>query len=400
MIAENTISSPEFSVIGVSHWNNDLAIREHFVVEQSRFTQLAQSERYPKTGLLLLNTCNRVELYGFCSPQVLLQLFGELTQESSEKIAEVAFVKSGEEAERHLYRVAMGMDSKILGDLQIVKQLKQCYELSSRFGLSAQFHQLFQSVLRCYKRSRRETDFGKGYASSASITTRIAQTHFSDLSQVRVLLIGAGKIGKVTVKNLISYGVGRIDIVNRTVKKAEKLAESVNMNAYTFTSLPELIPQADMIVCATSSESHLIRPSDFPTFSKKRLIVDLGVPRNVDPSVVSLENIRLVNIDTLDQDVEETMEKRRELLPILENMIESEREELKLKQHRDRIITPALSQMRRELSEICEYEMSKIRPHLSAESYDIAQKSTKRMMNKILALRINELESDLLVETV
>jgi glutamyl-tRNA reductase len=211
-----------FSAIGISHWKSEISIRELFYLDPSRRELLEFHTHEIPGGVLMLDTCNRTELYAFCDPEILINALCKSTNTKPEFFQKHGYKYEGDAAYNHLFNVGIGLDSQMLGDVQIIQQVKQAYKRAKKH-LSGEFHQLVQAVFRAHKRSRTETGFGEGSASVGFAATQLALAHFPDLSTVRVLLVGAGKMGKVSCKNLVSNGAKHISVVNRTIDRAKKI---------------------------------------------------------------------------------------------------------------------------------------------------------------------------------
>src|SRR5690625_4995111 len=186
----------------------------------------------------------------------------------------------------HLFSVSTGLDSQILGDLQEVNQVKEGYELSSDQNMiDGSTHRLMQHVFRAHKRSRNETSLGDGAATIAYAAVKFAVHTFENLSDKRILLVGTGKIGKVTCKNLVNLGAGRLTLINRTRERAEFIADRLNVDVADMEHLPEQLAVADLVIVATGASQPVVTLEQMgPSIAdpKFRVMLDLSVPRNID----------------------------------------------------------------------------------------------------------------------
>lgn len=384
-----------FSIVGISHWKSDVSIRELFYLDDERKRSLNKLAGDVPGGFLTLDTCNRIELYGFCEPEILTSLLCKATDTQPEFFSEKGYVYSGDQAFRHLFRVGLGMDSQVPGDVQIIQQLKKAYRDAHKNELSGEFHQLIQNVFRTHKRSRNETDFGRGNASVGYEATQQALQFFGSIADINVLLIGAGKMGKVSCKNLISNGAQHISVINRSINKAERLASSFDIKAYSFDQLQEQIDQADLIITATGASNPILTPGHLQKTDKRKLVIDLSVPRNVSPEVADLEHITLVDMDTITEVNQEALKRRTESIPLLEAIIDEEIRNYKQQVERSRYLLPRISEIEQTLSEITDSELVKVKNKLDDDLFGELEMITSKIKKKLLAVHIEHMDQEL-----
>src|SRR5699024_8263436 len=203
----STTDIDSFCVVGVNHWEAAIKVRERFSLsDQQRQELLRAAKREGIQSLLVISTCNRTEIVAQqASPQELIRLLIAYSDATLEEFHTYGFEKEGQKAVEHLFKVTVGLDSQILGDLQIIKQVKESYEWSAKNeAVDGELHRLMQHVFRAHKRARNETSLGKGAATTAYAAVKFATQTFDNLSDKNILLVGTGKIGKVTCKNLVS----------------------------------------------------------------------------------------------------------------------------------------------------------------------------------------------------
>ncbi|HKJ31545.1 MAG TPA: glutamyl-tRNA reductase, partial [Balneolales bacterium] len=302
----------------------------------------------------------------------------------------------GEEAARHLYDVTVGLDAQILGDLQIVKQVKEAYNLAREYDLlDGEMHRLLQSVFRTHKRVRHETNLGYGAASVAYAAVQFAKNHLNDLHHKNILLIGTGKIGKVTCKNLVSLGASKLTLINRNHDRAEDLADKYDLNVSTFDHLNEEVSQADLIIVATGAEQPVLDPSHFDLHKNghERVLLDLSVPRNIHPEVESIKGIKLANMDQLSDETNETYKMREDSVPQARQIINEEFDAYKQWLEEQKVV-PTIVALNNKFDTIRQQEFDKYKHHFPEESLDKLELVTRRIINKIIAHSIDHLKEN------
>ncbi|MDZ7805493.1 MAG: glutamyl-tRNA reductase [Gracilimonas sp.] len=383
-----------FSAVGISHWKSEVSIRELFYLDNHRRELLDFHTKDIPGGIFMLDTCNRTELYAFCDPDVLIAALCKSTNTDREFFEQHGYIHVQEEAYNHLYEVGTGLDSQVLGDVQIIQQVKQAYKKAKKEGLSGEFHQLIQSVFRAHKRSRTETDFGKGTASVGFAATQLALDHFKDLSQIRILLIGAGKMGKVSAKNLISNGAEHISVVNRTIDRAKLLASSFDIKAHAFSELGEEIKKADLVITATGAKNPILHPEHFEGIDHNQLVLDLSVPRNVNPEVNDLEQVTLIDMDSIHESNQKAIEKREKSVPEIRQIIEEEKGDFMKTVKRSRYLLPRIKEIEHRLSDITDSELDRVKHKMDEDSYSQMEEVTRRIKKKIMAIHIDRIDKE------
>lgn len=384
-----------FSVVGISHWKSEVSIRELFYLNNERRHILDQKTSMIEGGVLTVDTCNRTELYAFCDPELLINALSTSTNTSSEYVKEHAYIYSGEKALTHLFQVGVGLDSQVLGDVQIIQQIKKAYKNASDNHLSGEFHQLIQAIFKAHKRTRTETDFGRGTASVGFAATQTALDHFHDLSNIQILLVGAGKMGKVSCKNLVSNGAEHISVINRSINRAKDLAASFDIKAFAYSELQNQIDKADLVITATGAHKPILLPEHFVNCEKPRLVLDLSVPRNVDLAVADLECVTLVDMDSINKVNEEALNQRKQAIPLINAIIQEELAEYKKAIKRSEHILPRLKEIDERISQITLAELDRVKNKLDEEAFVKLEEVTNRIKKKVLAIHINNMDKEL-----
>lgn len=314
-----------FYTIGLNYKKADAEVRGNFSLDEEAMNQLlGQAHASGIDGLLVTSTCNRTELHGFAQhPFQLIKLLCDNTTGTIEEFQEVAYVYKNNDAISHLFRVGTGLDSQILGDFEVISQLRQAFSRSKKYELANPFlERLCNSVIQASKRIKNETEISSGATSVAFASVKYILNHVQDISQKNILLFGTGKIGRNTCENLIKHTKNsHITLINRTKDKAEQIAGKFNLVVKDYGDLQTEIRNTDVLIVATGSKLPTISKELIYT-KKSLLILDLSVPRNVSDAVSEMENVTVIHLDALSQMTDETLEKRKQSIPEAEAIIE------------------------------------------------------------------------------
>lgn len=318
-------SFSDFYVAGISYKKSDAGIRGLFAVSQQQYEQGALlMETFGVQHFFILSTCNRTEIYGIAEDaNALIGLLLELTGGEAESFHSRAYIKNGKGAVEHLFAVGAGLDSQILGDYEIVGQIKQAAKAAKELNvLGSELERLVNDVLQCCKKIRTNTSLSSGTVSVSFAAVQYIRNHFADLTGKKILLVGTGKFGSNTCKNITDYLPGiSLTLVNRTAEKAIELAGKYNAGFGSFEHLPTLAKNSDVIIVATSCETPVIDTYHFEN-SDPKLVIDLSVPCNVNPAVANLPGFNLVNVDELSRIKDETLQKRALEIPHVQSIID------------------------------------------------------------------------------
>ena len=382
--------------MGVNHWEASIEVRERFSLTDAQKQALIEgAKREGIRSLFVISTCNRTEIIAQdASPQELIRLLITYSDAALDEFHTHGFEKEGEKAVQHLFQVTAGLDSQILGDLQIVKQVKEGYELAAEMdAVGGELHRLMQHVFRAHKRSRNETSLGEGAATTAYAAVRFAMNTFDSLSDKNILLIGTGKIGKVTCKNLVSLGAKKVTLMNRSRDRAEFVADRFNLDVAGMDDLSAQIADADLVIVATAAENPIITMNDMqPSIDEGRfkVMLDLSVPRNIDPAVGELDFIDVANMDFLTDVTDEAYRKREENIPLVKKIIEDEFTDYKNWMSTQKVV-PTIKALTQKFEDIRDDEFAFFKNKISSEDRDKIENLTRRIVNKIAAYSIEHL---------
>ncbi|MES2431059.1 MAG: glutamyl-tRNA reductase [Bacteroidota bacterium] len=307
-----------FFVVGINYRKTDASLRGKFAINEDQYLQLFGSAKtFNVKEFFVLSTCNRTEIYGFTENAAqLANLICTQTEGTIEMFTEKAYTKKGKSALEHLFNVAGGLDSQILGDYEIVGQIKQAAKFSKANSfIDTYLERIINAALQSSKEIKNTTSLSDGTVSVSFAAIQFIKDKIEDVANKKILLLGVGKIGGNTCKNLVDYlDTINITLINRTEEKAKKLAEELNLRYAPSEELKEQIQQADIIIVATNAAKPIVLKEHLISNTKK-LIVDLSIPYNVEEGAGELPGITLLNVDELSKIKDNTLQKRKGALP-------------------------------------------------------------------------------------
>ena len=387
-------------VVGLSHKTAPIEVREKLAVPDSRLGEaLHRLRAYAgiKEGMLL-STCNRVEVYaivedvdaGYGSVQAFLA--DAHLSLSSEQLTPHLYWHAGERAIAHLFRVAASLDSMIVGEPQILGQLKDAFEAALTHKTSGLvLNKLAKKALSVAKRVRHETKIAECAVSVSYAAVEFAKKIFSHLAEKTVLLVGAGEMAKLAAQHLVRHGVRRVMITTRDPQGAAELAKRFDGIPIPFEDFRRQMAEADIVLCSTGAAHYLIRTEDVQRAVRQRMnrpifLIDISVPRNIDPAVKDIDNAFLFDIDDLETRVEKNREERLREAGKAERMVEDE-VGVMLQWIKSLEVTPTIVALRKRAEEIKQSELEKALgrlKHLSPEERAAVETLASAVVNKLL----------------
>lgn len=380
--------------VTINHKTAPIELREALYFSEN---EIRENLRQLKESLFkeacILSTCNRTEIYGIPAGHsttfrnIQNYLLDKKPIESITSNNFLNYFSCG--AVNHLFQVTAGIDSLVIGDQQILGQVKDSFNIAVEENCVGTYLQkTFQSALKVGKRVKSETDLFEGPTSVSAAAVQLAGKIFSDLSKKSVLVIGAGETGKLTVQNLIQRKVTNLTISNRTSSRAEKLAEKHKSKVLPFENLKEYLHEFDIVISATSSKSVLITRDEMNLVMRKRkfapvCIMDIAIPRDFDSNVKDIENIFYNDIDTLQSMVNLSLESKKALLPSINKIIMEELIEL-FSWYNSLQISPILKSMREQFESMRSQEFEVFKNKFSENERENLELLTKRIVNKLL----------------
>ena len=385
-----------FYAVGLSYKKADAEIRGEFSLdEKAKSRVLEQAKREGIESLIVTSTCNRTEIYGFAEhPFQLIKLICENSNGTVEAFQKVGFVYKNHEAVNHMFRVATGLDSQILGDFEIISQLKLSFNEAKSFGLINTFlDRLINAVIQASKKIKNETEISSGATSVAFASVQYIIKNVEHIGNKNILLFGTGKIGRNTCENLVKHTKNEhITLINRTKDKAEQLAGKLNLIVKDYSELHLELQKADVVVVATGAQNPTIDKAIL-NLKKPILILDLSIPKNVNENVKELEGVTLIHMDHLSQMTDETLEKRKTHIPAAEAIIEDIKEEF-VAWTKARKFAPTIHALKEKLNSIKEGELNFQRKKMSNFDEEQAERISNRIIQKITNHFANHLKDD------
>ena len=385
-----------FYTIGLSYKKADAEIRGHFSLgEEAKQRLLEQANEEGIEAILTTSTCNRTEIYGFAHhPFELIKLLCEHTHGTVEEFEKVAYVHKNKKAIAHMFQVGTGLDSQILGDFEIISQLKNSFVQSKKLGLTNVFlERLVNAVIQASKRIKNETEISSGATSVAFASVQYILKNIENVSEKNILLFGTGKIGRNTCENLVKHTKNNhITLINRTKNKAEKIAGKFNLIVKDYADLQAEIRTSDILIVATGAHNPTIsKELIYP--KKDLLILDLSIPKNVADDVAQLSNVKLVHLDQLSKMTDATLERRQQFIPKAKEIIVEVEAEFN-KWLETRKFAPTIKALKKKLKTMKDDELDFQRRKITDFNDEQAEIISNRIIQKITKHFANHLKSD------
>ncbi len=386
----------QIQVVGLNHQTAPIEIRERVSLGTDQMARAYRDRRKNSamSGVVIVSTCNRTELYvaGPATLAEILSWWESLVGVPRGDFVDYLYWYTKAEAYSHLFRVAAGLDSMVLGETQILGQIKSSYQLADGYQAVGPLHRLFQYALRVGKRAHAETGISHNALSVGHAVVELAEKVFGDMGPLQALVIGAGETGSLVARHLAAAGIGKIEVASRTTEHAERLAQEVGGRGVGFDRLTAAMRQADVIVSATSAPYPVItleraREAFKGQTQRFRFVFDLAVPRDVDPEISKFgSGLFLYDVDDIDQIVEANHRQRQKEAIKVERIVQEEcgafEEELGATE-----VGPVIRSLREKAESIRQVELSKAMHRLSnltSEERSVVEEATRIMMNKFL----------------
>lgn len=389
------------AVVGLSHKTAPVEIREKLSIPEPQTEgAIAHLLTYPSIEeVTVLSTCNRLEIY--IVTQESEQGIREVTQFLSEhsklpvmSLRPHLFILLHEDAVMHLMRVSAGLDSLVLGEGQIMAQVKTTHKIGQQYkGIKTVLNKLFKQAITAGKRVRSETSIGTGAVSISSAAVELAQIKIQNLAAVRVAIVGAGKMSRLLVQHLVSKGAGEICILNRSIARAEELAKQFSactIQIQPLDKMMQVINQSDLIFTSTSATEPILDRSKLELVlepTRSLMLFDISVPRNVHADVNELDNVQAFNVDDLKAVVAQNQESRRQMAQEAVSILEQEVEAFDI-WWRSLETVSTISSLRNKIETIREQELEKALSRLGSEfgekHQEVIEALTRGIVNKIL----------------
>ncbi|MGB5847517.1 MAG: glutamyl-tRNA reductase [Ignavibacteriaceae bacterium] len=380
--------------VSINHKTAPVQLREalHLSDDEVREIIIKAKDNFIKEGLLL-STCNRTEIYGIpVNSQITHQQLQTVISENKNSTTtspENFQTFISRESLNHLFSVISGIDSLLIGDNQIFKQVKNAFAIAEEMKFAGfLMRRVFDSAIRVGKRAISETAISEGAVTVSYAAVQLIEKIFSNLSKKSALIIGTGETGEIAAKHLRDRGIGRLALTNRTFEKAEKLAADLKTAVFPFDTFKDHLHKFDIIISATSAEGMIISRSDVESAMKKRsfasmVLMDIAVPRDIDPATRKIEYVFYHDIDSLNIIVEQNVTKRKDEIPKVEKIIDEELDSF-FEWYNSLQSAPTIKNLRDHFDEIRAEEVEKNINKFSSDDREKLEIVTKRIINKIL----------------
>src|SRR3954467_3818776 len=386
-------------VVGINHKTAPVEIRERLTFDPSQLGD-AMSVLKDKKRILenvIISTCNRTEIYAVVDQlhtgrYYVKEFLAEWFEIEQAEFTPFLFVYEQDGAMEHLFKVTSGLDSLVLGETQILGQVRTSFLLAQEGNtVGSVFKHLFKQAITLAKRAHSETDIGANAVSVSYAAVELAKKIFGSLENKHVLIFGAGKMGELAAQNLHGNGVKQVTVINRTFEKAQDLAGRFSGKARTLAELEKSLAEADILISSTGAKDFVISKEMMIRVEKKRkgkplFMVDIAVPRDLDPRIAELENVFLYDIDDLEGIVEANLQERKKAAEKIMLMIE--KEIVEFKQWLGTLgVVPVISALREKAHDIQAETMVSLErklPNLSERDLKVLNKHTKSIINQLL----------------
>ncbi len=392
----------ELFVVGISWRTAPVAVREKlaFRDEEIADTLRQLTSAHPVAEALLISTCNRVEVYGVAKAGAdatgpVRRFLAEQRGLDVGTIADAIYDHRGSDAVRHVFRVASALDSLVLGEAQILGQIKEAYSVAGGAGTSGPvLGRCLERAFGAAKRVRTETAIGRGAANISTVAVDLARHVFSELTGKRVLVIGAGKMSRLAARHLFNSGADQITVTNRSPEKAQALAAEIDGVARPWDDLQALLAQADVVISSTGAREPILTVPLFKKVAKARrwkpmVVIDIAVPRDADPKIAELDGVFAYDIDDLEKVVAANLAERAKAGEQAGRIVEHEANQFET-WLRTQGVVPTIKALRERFAQVAEAELQKTldglnrREHTPAQQREAIQRLVQLVVNKLL----------------
>jgi glutamyl-tRNA reductase len=385
-------------VIGVDHTTAPIALRERLACSPRQIPQLLEAVRAVAQEGVLLSTCNRIEIYAVCEHidegrAKLLLVLSEMREVALAELEAHCYTYTGAQAVSHLFGVASGLYSQVPGEPQIQGQVAQALEIAQGGSYAGPITSaLFRAALVTGKRARSETSISRNAASISHVAVQLARSQFPNLNDTSILLVGSGKMSELAIANLCDHGAGKLVIINRTHTHAIDLAERFGAIHRPFTELFDALVEADVAISSTTAPRSIITGEMMQQVMARRegralLLIDIALPRDVEPAVAGLPGVSLFNLDDLQAEVSEGIRLRLQEVAHVQAIIAEEAGEFD-RWLRSLSVVATISDLRQHVESLRQLELErtlhKLAPALTEREFAAVQELTTRLVNKLL----------------
>ncbi|MCP9756535.1 glutamyl-tRNA reductase [Lacihabitans sp. CCS-44] len=391
--------SESFRVVSISYKKAPLQIRERLALDESetKAFYLKLKEVLGVVEALVISTCNRTEVYfksdSDLSSEVIKLLAVNKGVSSSEIENYFEIINEESSATNYLFEVALGLQSQVIGDQQIINQVKNAYQWSADMQMAGPFvHRVLHTVFYANKRLVQETSFRDGAASTSYVTIDLMESFLPMLANPSILVLGLGEIGEDIAKTLFEKGIKNVSVCNRTKEKAVEIAKSFEMEVLDYMDLSEKIQYFDVVISSVRAESPVVKAAYLANKKAITYLFDLSVPRSIESEVENVPGVVLYGLDEIQKRSDEALEKRKSAIPQVKTIIS----EMVLEVgnwSKEMMVSPTIQKLKNALEQIRQDEMSRYLKTMSAEEAEKMDKVTAAMMQKIIKLPVLQLKA-------
>ncbi len=386
----------KFYVIGLNYEKADVVTRSNFSLSKEKQKQLlSEAKKININSVVILSTCNRIEIMGFAKhPFQLISLLCKYSKGTVEEFAKVSYVFKNSDAAEHVIRIATGIESQILGDYEIVGQLKDAFAMAKEANtVNAYLERLFNVSLHASKETKNRTSISSGTTTVSYAAIQYIKDHYSKKNPKKILVYGLGDIGQSTARSCSEYlKAHEMTIINRTESIAKDLAKEIKVVMAPHKDLIDHVKASDIIIVATGASNPTVT-NEMISGDKKQLIIDLSIPRNADPAINEREGINIIDVDILSKKTKETLEERKKQIPLVEEIIDKYKSEF-YEWLNFRRSTPAINSLKKSLEIIQKDAISSHSKKYEDVNADLVEDVTSQMINKIVSKFAMHLKSD------
>ena len=398
-------------VIGLNHKTAPVELRERLSIDKARYCDALSAMKAINTvrECVILSTCNRTEVYAYASSRAddaaIIKCIGEFCDVNPDAFASHLYSHAGHKAVEHMFCVSAGIDSMVVGEAQILGQVKDAYAAARRLGFTGPvLNALFQQAIAVGKKARTETDIGRGAFSVGSAAVHLAKSIFGNLMGRTILIVGAGKMAELAITHLTSCGAGIVLVANRTYEKAVDLALQFGGQPVRFEDLASALEMADIVIASTGASKpiltcEMVSAAMCERRSRPVFLIDIAVPRDIEPKVQDIESVFLYNIDDLQAAVEADESGRQAEAARAQAIVRQEVEEF-MRWFRTLDAVPIITALRKKFENIRSSELDKLKrklPDLAPERLEAINAATCSIVNRIChrpMIRIKEYTAD------
>ena len=391
--------SERLRVVSISYKKAPLEIRGLLALDETetKAFYLKLKDVLAISEAIVVSTCNRTEVFFKSEVDLSIQVIKLLAANkgvtSSEIESYFEIINDEAVATRYLFEVSLGLQSQVIGDQQIINQIKNAYQWAADMHMAGPFmHRVLHTVFFANKRLVQETSFRDGAASTSYVTIDLMESFLPMLSNPKILVLGLGEIGEDVAKTLFEKSIKNVSVCNRTLEKAQEIANTYDMQVFDYLDLPQHIHTFDVVVSSVRVESPIVEASHFANKKSLTYLFDLSVPRSIASDVENMAGVILYGLDEIQKRSDDALEKRKAAIPQVNAIIDQMVEEV-ADWSKEMLVSPTIHKLKNALEQIRQDEMSRYMKTMSAEEAEKMDKITAAMMQKIIKLPVIQLKA-------